>query len=65
MVSTPEKVAEAILDAGPGGKAERYVPRPYWIAALLRTVVPGFVRRVTGRSRSITPATKASGSGTP
>ena len=28
-VSTPEKVAEAILDAGPGGKPERYVPRAY------------------------------------
>ena len=33
MVSTPEKVAEAIVQAGPGGKAERYVPRPYWAAA--------------------------------
>ena len=27
LVSKPERVAEAILDAGPGGKAERYVPR--------------------------------------
>ena len=27
IVSTPERVAEAIVDAGPGGKAERYVPR--------------------------------------
>jgi short-subunit dehydrogenase len=37
MVSTPERVAEAIVDAGPGARAERYVPRPYWIAAALRT----------------------------
>ena len=28
-VSTPEKAAEAVYEAGPGGKAERYVPRPY------------------------------------
>jgi short-subunit dehydrogenase len=48
MVSTPEKVAEAILDAGPGGKAERYVPRPYALAAALRVLAPGLVRRVLG-----------------
>jgi uncharacterized protein len=47
MVSTPEKVAEAIVDAGPGGKAERYVPRPYWLAAVARTVAPRLVRRAT------------------
>ena len=29
IVSKPEKVAEAIYEAGPGGRAERYVPRPY------------------------------------
>src|SRR5205807_4439779 len=27
IVSRPERVAEAIVEAGPGGKAERYVPR--------------------------------------
>jgi short-subunit dehydrogenase len=48
MVSTPEKVAEAIMDAGPGGKAERYVPRPYGLAAAARVVVPRLVRRVLG-----------------
>jgi uncharacterized protein len=47
MVSTPEKVAEAIVDAGPGGQAERYVPRPYWLAAIARTVAPRLVRRAT------------------
>lgn len=47
MVSGPEPVAEAILDAGPGGKPERYVPRPYWIAAALRILAPGLVRRAT------------------
>ena len=29
-VSTPEKAAEAIVDAGLRGRAERYVPRAYW-----------------------------------
>jgi short-subunit dehydrogenase len=48
MVSTPEKIAEAILDAGPGGKAERYAPRPYRLAALARTIAPGLTRRVLG-----------------
>ena len=37
LVSTPDKVAEAIMDAGPGGKAERFVPRAYWFASALRT----------------------------
>jgi short-subunit dehydrogenase len=47
IVSKPEKVAQAIMDAGPGGKAERYVPRPYWIAAALRILAPALVRRTT------------------
>jgi uncharacterized protein len=47
MVSRPEKVAEAIVDAGPGGAAERYVPRAYWLAAAARTLAPRLVRRVT------------------
>ncbi len=34
IVSKPEKVAEAIVEAGPGGRAERYVPRPYALAAV-------------------------------
>ena len=46
MVSTPEKVAEAIHEVGPGGKAERYVPRPYALAGIARILAPGLVRRV-------------------
>lgn len=46
IVSKPERVAEAIVDAGLRGKAERYVPRPYGLAAVLRIVAPGLVRRV-------------------
>jgi short-subunit dehydrogenase len=48
MVSTPEKVAEAVMDAGPGGKAERYVPRGYGLAAAARVLAPRAVRRVLG-----------------
>lgn len=57
-VAKPSTVAEAIIDAGPGGRAERYVPRPYWIAALLRIAVPRLVRRATqrGADRLITRA---------
>jgi short-subunit dehydrogenase len=51
IVSKPEKVAEAIYEVGPGGKAERYVPRPYALAAILRILAPRLVRRVlTGGS---------------
>jgi hypothetical protein len=39
-------VAEAILDAGPGGRAERYTPRPYGLVAASRILVPAIVRRV-------------------
>ena len=59
MVSTPERVADAIVEAGPGGAAERYVPRPYWLAAALRTLAPRVVRRaLSGRGPvAVTPAT--------
>ncbi len=45
-VSTVEKGAEAIVDAGLGGKPERYVPRYYGIAAALRVLAPRLVRRI-------------------
>ncbi len=48
IVSEPEVVAEAIVEAGPGGKPERYVPRKYWLAAAARILVPALVRRATG-----------------
>ncbi len=59
VVSKPEKVAEAIVEAGPGGKAERYVPRPYALAAVARVVAPGLVRRVLsgGAADSLTTQT--------
>jgi short-subunit dehydrogenase len=48
IVSTPEKAAEAIFQAGVDKRPERYVPRPYALAAALRIVAPGLVRRVLG-----------------
>ncbi len=48
MVSTPDKGAEAIVQAGLGRKPERYVPRPYGLAAALRVLAPRLTRRVLG-----------------
>ena len=60
-VSKPEKVAEAILEAGPGGRAERYVPRGYALAGVARILAPGLVRRVLagGGAESLTTSTGA------
>jgi short-subunit dehydrogenase len=62
-VTRPEVVAEAILEAGPGGKPERYVPRYYWLAAAARVMLPSVVRRATGGGGLMTPATRASEGG--
>jgi uncharacterized protein len=58
ILSTPEKVAAAIHEVGPGGKAERYVPRPYALAAISRILAPRLVRRVLGggSAATFTPA---------
>jgi uncharacterized protein len=57
LVTKPERVAEAIVDAGPGGKPERYVPRYYWLAAAARVLTPRLVRRATEGGSTFTPAT--------
>jgi short-subunit dehydrogenase len=61
VVSRPERVADAIYEAGPGGRAERYVPRPYALAAAVRILAPGLVRRVLGgaAAASLTTSTTA------
>jgi short-subunit dehydrogenase len=61
IVSTPERAAEAILDAGLHGRAERYVPRPYVLAALARLLLPGLTRRVLsgGGAAALTTRTGA------
>ncbi|MEA2199994.1 MAG: uncharacterized protein QOI89_590 [Solirubrobacteraceae bacterium] len=48
IVSTPEKAAEAIYETGIERRPERYVPRAYALAAVMRIVTPGLVRRVLG-----------------
>jgi uncharacterized protein len=67
IVSKPERVAEAIYAAGPGGKAERYVPRPYGLAAVLRILAPSLVRRVLSGSAadSLTTSTGAEANDNP
>jgi short-subunit dehydrogenase len=54
IVSTPERAAEAILDVGLRGKAERYVPRPYALAGILRLLAPSLVRKaLAGNGASV------------
>jgi short-subunit dehydrogenase len=59
IVSSPSKVAEAIYECGPGRKPERYVPRPYALAAHARILVPSLTRRVLsgGAASSLTTST--------
>ncbi len=45
IVAKPETVAEAIVEAGLGRRAERYTPKPYWLGAALRVLAPALVRR--------------------
>jgi short-subunit dehydrogenase len=63
IVSRPERVAEAIVDTGLRGRAERYVPRPYGLAAVARILAPGAVRRVlsAGVAGQLTTSTGAEG----
>jgi uncharacterized protein len=47
-VSTPERAADAIYDAGMRRRPERYVPGAYGLLAALRVLAPALVRRVVG-----------------
>jgi short-subunit dehydrogenase len=58
IVSTPQKAAEAIHQVGLGGRSERYVPRPYALAAALRTLTPWLTRRALGSSGASVMTTK-------
>jgi len=57
MLGTPEQAADAIVQAGLGRRAERYVPRFYAVLAALRTVAPGLVRKVLASKRADVLAT--------
>jgi short-subunit dehydrogenase len=48
IVGKPSSVADAIVDAGPGGRPERIVPRGYALFPALRILAPWLVRRATG-----------------
>lgn len=49
IVGKPESVAQAVVDAGPGGRAERIVPRGYALFPALRILTPWLVRRILSR----------------
>lgn len=67
IVSKPQTIADAIYEVGPGGKAERYVPRPYALAAYSRVLAPRLVRRVLsdGAAGPLTTSTGAETSSPP
>jgi short-subunit dehydrogenase len=64
LLSSPERVAEAIYEVGPGGRAERYVPRPYALAAASRVLFPRLLRRVLGSGAAGSLTTSTAGDAT-
>ena len=58
IVSTPEVAAEAIFQAGPGRRPERYVPRPYGLLGAVRLLAPGLLRRAGATSAASVLTTK-------
>ncbi len=46
LVASPEAAADAIWEVGPGGVAERYVPRFFAIAGFVRILWPALARRL-------------------
>lgn len=65
IVSRPEKVAEAIVETGLRGKAERYVPRAYALAGVTRILSPRLVRRVLGGAAAEGLTTRTGGESAP
>jgi short-subunit dehydrogenase len=57
IVSRPEVVADAIAECGLNGKAERYAPRYYWLAAAARVLVPRLVMRAVAGGAFTTATT--------
>jgi short-subunit dehydrogenase len=60
IVADADVAAEAIVDAGLRGKAERYVPRPYALAAGARLLLPRLLRRAqaSGAGTVMTTSTR-------
>ena len=48
LVSSDDKVAEAIVEVARRRKPERYVPRPYGLVPIARHLLPGLYRRAVG-----------------
>jgi short-subunit dehydrogenase len=63
MVSDVDTAAEAIIDVGLNRRPERYVPRPYALAAAVRVVLPRLVRRALagGAGAVMTTSTNSGG----
>jgi hypothetical protein len=59
MFADVSVVVDAILEAGPGGRAERYAPRYYWLFGALRVLMPMLLRRLMNRG-TFTTATRSS-----
>ncbi|WP_354698402.1 Fatty acyl-CoA reductase [Paraconexibacter sp. AEG42_29] len=61
LVSSPEHGAAAIVSAGLDRRAERYVPRPYALAAILKIALPAVARFVLsgGPAKAMTTRTGA------
>jgi short-subunit dehydrogenase len=58
LVADVSVVVDAILEAGPGGRAERYAPRYYWLFGALRVLMPRLLRRLMNRG-TFTTATRS------
>jgi short-subunit dehydrogenase len=48
MVSTDDKVAEAVVDVWRRRRPEAYVPKPYGLVPVARYLLPGLYRRAVG-----------------
>jgi len=61
LVSSADVAADAIVAAGLGRRAERFVPRPWALAASLRVLAPGLIRRLMagGSASALTTRTGA------
>jgi NAD(P)-dependent dehydrogenase (short-subunit alcohol dehydrogenase family) len=65
LVSTPDRAAQAIVDAGLRRRPERYVPRPYGLAGAARLLLPALVRRTLTRGGAAVLTTQTGAEASP